>query len=110
MQSAQLAETQARLDQVEERLARTRIEAPFAGVLVSGDLSQAIGGPVEQGKTLFELAPLDGYRVVLKVDERDIRALAPGQPRHAGWRHRHVEHDRHHRRHAGARSVRRDRL
>ena len=73
------AETQARLDQVEERLARTRIEAPFAGVLVSGDLSQAIGGPVEQGKTLFELAPLDGYRVVLKVDERDIRALAPGQ-------------------------------
>ena len=31
-------------------------------------------------------------------------------PRHAGRRHRHVEHDRHHRRHFGARSVRRDRL
>ena len=79
VQSAQLAETQARLDQVQERLARTRIEAPFDGVLVSGDLSQAIGGPVEQGKTLFELAPLAGYRVVLKVDERDIRAVQAGQ-------------------------------
>jgi RND family efflux transporter MFP subunit len=76
---AQLAETEARLDQVEERLARTLITAPFDGVLVSGDLSQAIGGPVEQGKTLFELAPLTGYRVVLKVDERDVRELHPGQ-------------------------------
>ena len=78
--AAQVAETQAKLDQVNERLARTRIVAPFDGVLVSGDLSQAIGGPVEQGKTLFELAPLDGYRVVLKVDERDIREVQPGQP------------------------------
>ncbi len=77
--SAQLVETEAKLDQVEERLARTRITAPFDGVLVSGDLSQAIGGPVEQGKTLFELAPLTGYRVVLKVDERDVRELHPGQ-------------------------------
>ena len=76
---AQVAETEAKLDQVEERLARTRITAPFDGVLVSGDLSQAIGGPVEQGKTLFELAPLTGYRVVLKVDERDVRELHPGQ-------------------------------
>jgi len=76
---AQVAETEAKLDQVEARLARTRIEAPFDGVLVSGDLSQSIGGPVEQGKTLFELAPLSGYRVVLKVDERDVRELRPGQ-------------------------------
>ena len=79
LQAALQAETQARLAQVEERLVRTRITAPFDGVLVSGDLSQALGAPVEQGRTLFELAPLDGYRVVLKVDERDIRAVQPGQ-------------------------------
>ena len=77
--SAQVAETDARLNQVEERLLRTRIEAPFDGVLVSGDLSQQIGAPIEQGKTLFELAPLTGFRVALKVDERDVRAVAPGQ-------------------------------
>jgi multidrug resistance efflux pump len=78
--SAQVAETEAKLNQTEERLTRTRIEAPFDGVLVSGDLSQNIGAPVEQGKTLFELAPLTGYRVALKVDERDVRELRPGQP------------------------------
>lgn len=77
--SAQVAEIDAKLSQVEERLGRTRIEAPFDGVLVSGDLSQSIGSPVEQGKTLFELAPLTGYRVALKVDERDVRGVLPGQ-------------------------------
>lgn len=77
--AAQLAETEAKLDQVEQRLARTRVEAPFEGVVVGGDWSQAIGSPVEQGKTLFTLAPLTGYRVVLKVDERDVRDVQPGQ-------------------------------
>jgi hypothetical protein len=28
---------------------------------------------------LFELAPLDGYRIVLRVDERDIAYVTPGQ-------------------------------
>jgi hypothetical protein len=32
---------------------------------------------VEQGKVLFEVAPLESYRVVLRVDERDIARL-PG--------------------------------
>ena len=32
--------------------------APIPGVIVSGDLSQAIGAPVERGQVLFELAPL----------------------------------------------------
>lgn len=76
---AQLAETEARLAQVAQRLALTRITAPFDGVVVSGDWSQAIGSPIEQGKPLFTLAPLTGYRVVLKVDERDVRDVAAGQ-------------------------------
>ena len=36
----------------------------FDGVVVSGDLSQSLGAPVERGQVLFEIAPLDGYRVV----------------------------------------------
>ena len=31
------------------------------------------------GKTLFELAPLASWRVMLKIDERDIARVAPGQ-------------------------------
>jgi RND family efflux transporter MFP subunit len=76
---AQMEETEAKLAQVSERLQRTRIEAPFDGVVVSGDWSQSIGSPVEQGKLLFTLAPLTGYRVVLKVDDRDVRDVEPGQ-------------------------------
>lgn len=76
---AQLREAEAGLAQVHQRLERTRIEAPFDGVLVQGDWSQAIGSPVEQGKSLFTLAPLTGYRVVLKVDERDVRDVQVGQ-------------------------------
>jgi hypothetical protein len=34
---------------------------------------------VELGKLLFEIAPLDAYRVILKIDERDIAFLRTGQ-------------------------------
>lgn len=76
---AQVAEADSRLALVEEKLSRARIVAPFDGILVSGDLSQLLGSPVEQGKLLFEVAPLDAYRVILKVDDRDIRDVRAGQ-------------------------------
>ena len=53
--------------------------APFDAVVVSGDLTQRLGAPVSRGEVLFELAPLDAYRVVLEVDERDIADIRPGQ-------------------------------
>ena len=34
---------------------------------------------MKQGKLLFEVAPLDAYRVILKVDERDITQIKTGQ-------------------------------
>jgi multidrug resistance efflux pump len=77
--SAQLAQAEAQLALTEEKLGRTRLTAPFDAVVVTGDLSQLLGAPVEQGKVLFELAPLDSYRVVLQVDERDIAYLSLGQ-------------------------------
>jgi RND family efflux transporter MFP subunit len=78
--SAQRDEAQAQLDLLDDKLARTRIRAPYEGVVVSGDLSQQIGTPLEAGKKLFEIAPLHNYRVVLQVDERDIDAIRTGQP------------------------------
>ena len=79
---AQRAQAQAQLTLTEEKLARSRITAPFDGIVVSGDLSQMLGSPVEKGKLLFEVAPLHGYRAVLQVDERDIRYVAAGQIGH----------------------------
>ena len=48
-------------------------------MIVAGDLSQQIGAPIELGKELFTLAPLESYRVILQVDEREIRHLRTGQ-------------------------------
>lgn len=77
--SASIEQTQAQLSLVEDKLARSRITAPFRGVVVAGDLSQSIGSPIEKGKTLFEIAPLETFRVILQVDERDIGYVAQGQ-------------------------------
>lgn len=80
--SAQIAQTDAQLELLNEQLTRTRITAPFGGVVVSGDLSQSLGSPVERGQVLFEIAPLNRYRVVLRVDEREIAAISAGQQGH----------------------------
>src|SRR6266508_85041 len=76
---SQIRQAEAQLALAEEKLSRARILAPFDGIVVSGDLSQMLGSPVEKGKTLFVLAPLDSYRLIIHVDERDVRYVAMGQ-------------------------------
>ena len=76
---SQIRQAEAQLGLAEEKLARARIVAPFDAHVVSGDLSQMLGSPVEKGKTLFELAPLDAYRLIIHVDERDVRYIAVEQ-------------------------------
>ena len=77
--AAQIHQSEAQLALAEEKLARAVLIAPFDGVVVSGDLSRAIGTPVDQGRTLFEIAPLDSFRVVMQVDDRDIARVGEGQ-------------------------------
>lgn len=76
---AQLQQAEAELRLVATRLERTRIAAPIAGLVLEGDLSQRLGSQVSQGEMLFAIAPLSGYRVVLKVDERYITEIREGQ-------------------------------
>ena len=79
IRKAQLDEADAQIALLDEQLARTRITAPFSGIIVKGDLTQSIGAAVARGQELFELAPLDAYRVTMEVDERDISGISPGQ-------------------------------
>ncbi|MDX2457830.1 MAG: HlyD family efflux transporter periplasmic adaptor subunit [Gammaproteobacteria bacterium] len=76
---SRLEQAEAELAMVEEKLARTRVTAPLSGIVVSGDLSQSLGIPLERGQVLFEVAPLDSYRIMLEVDERDIGYVKAGQ-------------------------------
>jgi multidrug resistance efflux pump len=80
--AAQMAQADAELALVEEHLARARVPAPFDGIVVVGDLRQMIGAPVERGHVLFEVAPLETYRLILQVDERDVAEVRAGQPGH----------------------------
>jgi RND family efflux transporter MFP subunit len=77
--SARIKQADAQIELIEEQLARTRVTAPFDAVIVTGDLSQSLGAPVERGDVLFQVAPLDSYRVILKVDERDVSDVNVGQ-------------------------------
>jgi RND family efflux transporter MFP subunit len=77
--SARIDQAEAEIDLLDAQVGRTELLAPFDGVVVKGDLSQALGSPVERGELLFEVAPLDGYRIILKVDQSDIAAPAEGQ-------------------------------
>ncbi len=77
--NAQLAQSRAQLALVRQKLERSDIRAPFDGVVVAGDLSQELGASVEVGKRLYEVAPLDSYRVILQVDERDLTFVDLGQ-------------------------------
>lgn len=82
----EIGKLRAELDQIdadiaitEQALSRTSIKAPFDGVVISGDLSQSLGTPIELGQELFEIAPLENYRVLLETPERDIGKIAEGQ-------------------------------
>ena len=77
--AAQIAQADAELALAEDQLARTHVRAPIDGIVVSGDLSQSIGAPAERGQVLFEVAPLDAYRIILQVDEREAADVAVGQ-------------------------------
>ncbi len=83
---ARIRISKARIDQIEaqlalinEKLRRTRLLAPIDGVIVTGDLSQSLGAAIGRGQVLFEIAPLQDYRVILQVDERDIAEVMVDQ-------------------------------
>jgi multidrug efflux pump subunit AcrA (membrane-fusion protein) len=75
----QINQILAEIDLVEQQLDSIYLAAPFDGVVIEGDLSQALGSPVERGETLFKIAPLDNYRIILEVDEREIGYIEAGQ-------------------------------
>lgn len=76
---SQVQQADAQMNLLAEQLSRTQIAAPFAGIVVSGDLHQSLGSAVRRGQVLFEVAPLNAYRVILEVDESDITAVRAAQ-------------------------------
>nr|WP_255697465.1 HlyD family efflux transporter periplasmic adaptor subunit [Sinirhodobacter sp. WL0062] len=76
---SQIEQADAQISLLDQEIERLVIRAPFDGVVVSGDLTQALGAPIERGDVLFQIAPLDDYRVMLRVDERDVKDMQVGK-------------------------------
>jgi hypothetical protein len=76
---SQVEQADAQIKLLDEQLSRIKLRSSIAGLVVSGDLSQMIGASVQRGQILFEVAPLDSYRVILAVDEREIGRVEVGQ-------------------------------
>ena len=73
---AQVAIRQAALDEIRDELERTRIRAPFAGI-VTRKLVEA-GNFVRTGDAVLELVQIDPIRVMIPVPEAAIRRVRPG--------------------------------
>jgi RND family efflux transporter MFP subunit len=77
--TAQIAQAKAEVALLDDQISRTEVTAPIDGMIVTGDLSQSLGAPIERGQVMFELAPLESYRIVMQVDERQIGEVDVGQ-------------------------------
>ena len=72
---AQLAQSQAKLDLVRFRMASAQIRAPRNGIVVEGDLTQALGSPVKRGDMLMRLADTDELYLELEINQNDMHFL-----------------------------------
>jgi RND family efflux transporter MFP subunit len=80
MKVSQALEDQAdaRLKLVHYHLDHSELKAPFAGIVVEGDLKELLGAPVKKGDVLFKVARIEKMFAELKVDERDVHEVVVG--------------------------------
>ena len=67
-----------RTELLQHRDSNLEIRSPISGMIVSGDHREAEGVPMDQGQTLFEVAPLERMVVQVSIPEEDIRHAASG--------------------------------
>jgi hypothetical protein len=53
---AKADEARAQMELIDTRLERSRIVAPFDGIVIHGDLTQSLGAPVQRGEVLMTVA------------------------------------------------------
>ena len=84
LSQAELMQSREALNEANERLADTKIKAPFTGTILKKfvDRGQVISSTLSsasEGTQIFSMANLDNIFVTAHVDEVDISRIAPGQ-------------------------------
>lgn len=80
---AQMAELEMerldlRINLLKQRISQLQVLSPLDGIVLQGDLDDAKGAPVKTGQALFEIAPLDSFRLRLEIEESEIGWVREG--------------------------------
>lgn len=70
----------AKNDLLRHRANNLELKSPITGVVIAGDLKDSIGMPVQQGQSLFEIAPLTAFTIDVFIPQSDIRYAKQGMP------------------------------
>jgi len=68
------------IEKLEYRKAHMTIRSPIGGIVLVGDLNDALGAPVDKGQPLFEIVPIDAMKLEVDVPEEDIAYVQEGMP------------------------------
>ena len=70
---------QAREKMFERQIQELHVRSPIDGLVIVGDWKKSEGSPLEQGQSLFEIAPLKAMLVEVAIPEDDIAWVEVGQ-------------------------------
>ena len=76
---AQANQAQARLQQVDYRLAHAQVTAPIDGVVVEGEPGKNLGGAVRRGEVVVKIAAMQQLYVEGAVLQRDLSRIEVGK-------------------------------
>lgn len=79
IRAARIQQAESQILLIDNQLERSQLRAPFDGLVISGDMSRSVGASVSRGEPLMSVAPIADFRIVLKVDERQIANVVAGQ-------------------------------
>ena len=74
---ARAEQVQARIDLLEYQIDKATIRSPIDGVVLSGYWHDKVGGMLQLGEAMFEIAPINELVAVVRVDESDFNRLDP---------------------------------
>jgi multidrug resistance efflux pump len=75
---ARQQQSASKLELIRHQLAHAQFRAPFAGVLVEGELKKNLGAPVRKGDLLVKLAHTGDTYVELEIDQADVHEVSIG--------------------------------
>ena len=75
---AKLEQAGAQIELLDYQLARAEVKAPFAGVVVEGDLKERLAAPVQKGELLMRVARVEGMYLVMDIGEAEVGEVAAG--------------------------------